>query len=493
MLKLLLAIRIVILLFCSGLISKAAYTYDSVGNLQAVKYPNTPTNLCQYDTLNRLTGLTWKLAGTTKPDFAYTLGTVGNRLSRTTTGGLASLVPSTSSTYNGNDWLNSDSMDANGNTVQSAGMVGSYDPENRLVNRSIANTSLVYDGDANRVQETVNGMTTYYLVDDRNPTGYAQVLEEWSAPAGGTATRSRTYTVGSDLISQERWTGGSSLVSYYGYDGLGSVPFLTDGAGTVTDTYDYEAFGTLVYSTGTTPNRFLFAGEQYDPVLKHYYVRARTWVPDTGRFATRDTFEGNVSDPLSLHKYLYAEDNPVNRVDPSGHLAESDTLLAVGESFAIEAGANIGANLVRQAAVRTISRVIAGTAIYALSTQTLERTNDFGNVMRLELQDDAQNQDHYWSQVIVNSQKIGVTTRQVRDGLEGMHDAVLADLTDKHFPTRLEPELYSAIIQFSQKLDPVRAAGGVTQAGNVLREKFYDRGREFRIDLENLHGHNLRN
>src|SRR4051812_34647830 len=38
----------------------------------------------------------------------------------------------------------------------------------------------------------------------------------------------------------------------------------------------------------------------------------------TGRFHTLDKFEGKTSEPLSLHKYLYAQDNPVNLLDPSG-------------------------------------------------------------------------------------------------------------------------------------------------------------------------------
>ena len=31
--------------------------------------------------------------------------------------------------------------------------------------------------------------------------------------------------------------------------------------------YDYDAFGNLINSTGSTPNHYLFAGEQYDPAL----------------------------------------------------------------------------------------------------------------------------------------------------------------------------------------------------------------------------------
>ena len=38
--------------------------------------------------------------------------------------------------------------------------------------------SLVYDGDGNRVQETVAGVVTRYLTGEVNPTGYVQVMAE---------------------------------------------------------------------------------------------------------------------------------------------------------------------------------------------------------------------------------------------------------------------------------------------------------------------------
>jgi len=41
--------------------------------------------------------------------------------------------------------------------------------------------------------------------------------------------------------------------------------------------------------------------------------------PQTGRFWTRDLFEGLSSDPSSLHKYLYAENDPINSIDPLGY------------------------------------------------------------------------------------------------------------------------------------------------------------------------------
>jgi RHS repeat-associated protein len=71
-------------------------------------------------------------------------------------------------------------------------------------------------------------------------------------------------------------------------------------------------------SSGSTPNNYLYCGQQWDADVSMYYLRARYYRPDTGRFWTMDTYEGDTEDPLSLHKYLYAEDEPVNRTDPGG-------------------------------------------------------------------------------------------------------------------------------------------------------------------------------
>ncbi|PWQ99702.1 polymorphic toxin-type HINT domain-containing protein, partial [Leucothrix arctica] len=49
-----------------------------------------------------------------------------------------------------------------------------------------------------------------------------------------------------------------------------------------------------------------------------YYLRARYYNPHQGRFTQQDTWMGNNSDPITLHKYLYANANPVNMVDPTG-------------------------------------------------------------------------------------------------------------------------------------------------------------------------------
>ena len=58
--------------------------------------------------------------------------------------------------------------------------------------------------------------------------------------------------------------------------------------------------------------------------------------PNTGRFWTRDTVEGDQEDPKSLHLYNYASDNPMIKVDPSGH----DDIVDVLSGLDIDASLN---------------------------------------------------------------------------------------------------------------------------------------------------------
>ncbi len=358
------------------------YTYDSVGNLQSYSYPNGITTSYAYNTLNRLTTLTVSNGASNLASYSYTLGasgnrtsvaeqsgrvvnytyddlyrltsetivnsqnatnngsisygydSVGNRLQRTSS---VSAVPNQTNSFDANDRLQSDSYDANGNTIQSNTNSYAYDFENRLTSLNNGQATFIYDGDGNRVGKTVNGVTTNYLIDTNNLTGYAQVVEEIQ---NGNVTKQ--FTFGHDLISQNcsPLTANCSL-SFYGYDGHGSVRLLTDALGVVTDTYDFDAFGSLINSTGTTENDYLYTGEQFDANLGFYYLRARYMNPSRGRFVSMDSFEGDSFDPISLHKYLYANSDGVNKIDPTGKFTLIQALAVVGVIVVLAAIAGI--------------------------------------------------------------------------------------------------------------------------------------------------------
>jgi RHS repeat-associated protein len=182
------------------------------------------------------------------------------------------------------------------------------------------NATFTYDADGIRSSRTVNSVTTNFVTDKNRD--YAQVVAE----VENGATKA-TYTYGADLISQNR----SGAASYYLYDALGSVKALSDSTGTVTDTYNYTAFGKELGHTGSTENAYKYAGEQFDSALDNYYLRARYYNQNVGRFTQMDSYQGNGSDPITLHKYLYANVNPISVRDPSGRfgLAEIGATLNV--------------------------------------------------------------------------------------------------------------------------------------------------------------------
>jgi hypothetical protein len=82
----------------------------------------------------------------------------------------------------------------------------------------------------------------------------------------------------------------------------------------------------------------------------------------------------------------------------------------------------------------------------------------------------------------------GVTVLQMQTG------ALMALFLEgkEMIPGRLESAFLGAIARTSMKLGDFRAGGGVTLGGEIWDEEFGDRGVIYRVDLENLRGHNLR-
>jgi RHS repeat-associated protein len=324
------------------------YTYDAVSNLATATYPNGLQATFTYDPLNRLTALSTPVSS-----YTYQLGPVGNRTSVTegtgrtvnwdydgvyrltnetissdpakANGGVSySLDPvgnrkSSTSTLSGvnpesftftvDDELTTDVYDNNGNTLSTGSKTFTYDSENELKTMNGGAVTVIYDGDGNRVAKTVNGVTTRYLVDDQNPTGLPQVVEELV-----NNVVQRQYTYGLQLISENQIVSNTWTPSFYETDGAGNVRQLTNSTGVVTDSYEYDAFGNEVSSTGETPNNYLYRSELWDPDFGAYYLRARYYNPLTGRFLSVDPEAGE-----GQRRYQYAAADPVNGMDPTGN------------------------------------------------------------------------------------------------------------------------------------------------------------------------------
>ena len=332
------------------------YTLGAAGERKSVTELDRTVEY-SYDSLYRLTSETIT-EGEKVTGYTYAYDNVSNRILKTENGAATEYV------YNALNQLVSDSettyeYDLNGNLVRVIGTANSalyeYNTENKLVKAIVQNDILVteesytYDYQGNRTSKTTHrsdGVTEYvkYINDNSSLTNVlAEIGSEGSVQA--------YYTIGADLISQER----DGNVSVYLYDGHGSVVGLANESGVVTDTYSYDAFGNLLKSTGSTKNCYRYCGEQFDETTGLYYLRARYMDTSTGRFISQDTYQGTINDPVSLHKYLYCRSNPVMNIDPSGYLTVED--LEVGTTG--EAILDVSYQMSNQSAMRIGMKILA--------------------------------------------------------------------------------------------------------------------------------------
>jgi RHS repeat-associated protein len=113
----------------------------------------------------------------------------------------------------------------------------------------------------------------------------------------------------------EKITPGGQSYTYH-YDGTGSTIAMTDSSGNIVNEYAYDEFGNIVGNSETVSNPFKYVGQYgvMDEGNGFYYMRARYYDPQNGRFISED--------PIGLgggiNQFAYASDNPVNRIDPHG-------------------------------------------------------------------------------------------------------------------------------------------------------------------------------
>jgi RHS repeat-associated protein len=271
-------------------------------------------------------------------DPTYTYDHDGNQLtvtsgSTTTTFSYnaADEVTSETSPSGNTSWM----YDNNGDVTEIAGLTSTqtftYNAADQLAGVTTtsggktATVSYTYDGDGNRVSETVGSNVTDFIWD---PFGqYPQLALEENG-SGGLISR---FIYGDGPVAMQ--TAGNKTYFYH-LDPLGSVTEITGSTGAVVAAYHYDGFGNVTTSGANPPaNPLLFQGQFLDSNTGLYYMRARNYDPTTGRFTQRDPVAAAPGTPY-ISPYAFAQDRPATLTDPTGQDISATTIFASHSTFA---------------------------------------------------------------------------------------------------------------------------------------------------------------
>jgi RHS repeat-associated protein len=233
--------------------------------------------------------------------------------------------------YNGSGFLKSrESYDSSGQPVSN--LQFTYDPGFQLtqkINDSItgATSTYVYGGGNNRVLKTYAGTSG---------SGYKKLYVNGIAPSpvvelvdNGQQTIICQYIYGlQGLVAMVK----NNKLYHVLKDHLGSVRMAVDEVGVIAASYNYSAFGLVEVINEISENfiGYLFTGQEYEQELGIYNFKARFYDPNIGRFYATDELRQYFS------PYIYAANNPVLFIDPSGKFS-------IGNFFSAIAGFIVGA------------------------------------------------------------------------------------------------------------------------------------------------------
>jgi RHS repeat-associated protein len=321
---------------------QAQFTYDAFGGLSQVveSYQGTEIYSVSYgfDKDWRITSLTETIEGVTA-SFAFTYDPRGRLLTVTKNGS-----PYASYSY-----------DANGNRLTSTGPGGNasgvYDAEDRMTQYGAA--SFTYTPDGRLRTRTSGGKTTTYTYDTLDnltavtlPDG-KQITYLVDGLGRRIGKKVQGSLVAGYLYDQGRLVaaldGSGNVVSRFIYASRDDVPdemerggvlyrIVTDLAGSVrlvintsdgsiAQRIDYDPFGQILSDSNPGFQPFGFAGGLYDTDTKLVRFGARDYDPLAGRWTAKDPilFDGNQS-----NLYVYVNNDPLTRRDPSGLLMRRD-------------------------------------------------------------------------------------------------------------------------------------------------------------------------
>jgi RHS repeat-associated protein len=298
------------------------YAYDALSRLTSVSYGDGESQAYSFDSMGNRTSKTD--SGGTGSGATYTFDAANRLTSVTPTGGATAAV----------------TFDADGNTLTDAsGRSYTWDSENRMTSCTYNGdtTTYTYGYDGLRRSSTKDSVTTNYVYDGTN------LVAEMRPNASGTLVIVTSYLLGAQGIEAKidetaqteayykidpttgirLFDANNNLIvayrgvtSWYVYDGHGNVVGTVNGVtGAFAANPTLDVYG-VPRASGTSATKQGYCGSvgHVTDDTGLVYMRARYYDPSVGRFVSEDpSANGN-------NWYVYASDNPVNMADSDGKI-----------------------------------------------------------------------------------------------------------------------------------------------------------------------------
>ncbi len=260
------------------------YTYDNVGNIASVTQNGKKTAYV-YDALGQLIRVNDKndtTSGTNGTTWVYTYDQGGNILSKKryayTTGTVGTALETDTYSYTDSNWK--DKLTAYNGTAITYDEIGNplsdgtwnYTWQNgrQLACMSKSGTTATFDYNAEglRVQKTVNGVVTKYILHGKNIVHLTKGNDEL-----------HFFYDAANSPAIVEWNNGTTTTRYAYVKNLqGDIVGIVNSTGTEVVKYTYDAWGKPLSTTGTMAgalgvlNPFRYRGYVYDEELGYYYL-----------------------------------------------------------------------------------------------------------------------------------------------------------------------------------------------------------------------------
>jgi RHS repeat-associated protein len=335
------------------------YSYNSLDQVSGVTYgTGGPTESISYNPMHEETGDTLDApSGSAEASIGYTYNSAGEVTNETTSGTIG--AGSSTYTYDEAGRLASDTdngvatqyaYDASGNLTTNGGSTASYNARDELTSATSGSSTSNYSYTARGTlsSETTGSTTTNYTdnaYDQQVTAGSGSYTYDslGRLATAGTSGSSYAFTyagtsdnVTSDGVQQFGDAPDGSPLSVASASGsAGSGSFLdTDLHGDVIGSFsstgsslagstEYSPWGQVQASSGSGAD-LGYQGGWTDSSTGLVNADARWYSPSNGGFTSQDTQQNSPVPAVNANPFAYADDDPLDNADPSGHDACTD-------------------------------------------------------------------------------------------------------------------------------------------------------------------------